>query len=161
MVNYEDGKIYKIVSGDRVYIGATTLSLKERLALHKSEAKRYINGKHNKICMSYFLCNRNDTQIELIELFPCENRAQLMQREKHYINQMKCVNKHKNTMTDDYQKDYYNANKEKFKTYFREYYLNAKPKFKEYYEINKERLKAYQRERYRLLNEKFENIKNN
>lgn len=161
MVNYNDGKIYKITSGDRIYVGATTLDLNQRLLLHKYEAKRYINGKHNNICMSFFLCNRNDSKIELIEEFPCENRKQLMEREKYHINSVKCVNKHKNTMTDNYQKDYYNEHKDKFKIYFREYYLNSKPKFKAYYQENKERIKAYQKERYRLLNENFDKLKNN
>lgn len=149
MVNYANAKIYKIVSGDRVYIGATCMPLNQRLSLHKSEAKRYINGLHNKICMSYFLCNRNDTQIELIEEYPCENSHELMEREKHYINTMKCINKHKNTMHEDYQKEYYNSHKDQYKIYYREYYLNQKPKFQNYYQTNKERLKEYQKLRYR------------
>lgn len=151
MVNYAESKIYKIVSGDRVYIGATTMSLSQRLGLHKSEAKRYINGLHNKICMAYFLCNRNDTQIELIENFPCENSQELMEREKHFINTMKCINKHKGTMHENYQKEYYESHKDQYKIYYREYYLNQKPKFQNYYQTNKERIKAYQKERYNKL----------
>ena len=46
MVNYGDGKIYKIVSNqtDQVYFGSTTNSLARRISEHRAKYKSYQKG---------------------------------------------------------------------------------------------------------------------
>ena len=52
MVNYENGKIYKIEShsGDMIYIGSTTKKyLSQRMDTHRTDFKCWKNGKHHFI----------------------------------------------------------------------------------------------------------------
>jgi predicted GIY-YIG superfamily endonuclease len=44
---YSNGKIYKIVdnTSEKVYIGSTCRSLKQRLTTHELDFRRYMNGK--------------------------------------------------------------------------------------------------------------------
>lgn len=51
----------------------------------------------------------------------------------------------------EYQKEYYEKNKEKIRKYQKEYRKNNKERTKEYYEKNKEKIKEYQKE-YRKRN---------
>ncbi len=49
MVNYENGKIYKIEShlGDKLYIGSTTKQyLSQRMDKHRTDYKQWLNGKN-------------------------------------------------------------------------------------------------------------------
>jgi hypothetical protein len=52
MVNYQEGKIYKIISPltDKIYVGSTTKKyLSERLCRHLCDYKRYLNvSKRNR-----------------------------------------------------------------------------------------------------------------
>ena len=48
MVNYQLGKVYKIVGNGLLYVGSTTRPLLcQRLAQHYSEYKRWLNGSIN------------------------------------------------------------------------------------------------------------------
>ena len=54
MINYSNGKIYKIepINGEDgdVYIGSTTkVYLLQRMTAHRSEYKRYLNGKGQNV----------------------------------------------------------------------------------------------------------------
>jgi hypothetical protein len=85
MVNYHNGKIYRIVCNKtgKQYIGSTVSSLNTRLSQHK----------RNRQGTSLKVLENGDYNIVLIEDFPCERKEQLLQRERHYIDQMECVNK--------------------------------------------------------------------
>ena len=98
MVNYQNGKIYKIedVGGNMCYIGSTTKDfLSKRMAEHRAKFKSFKNGTYHKITAftlfeTYGLENCN---IVLIELCPCDTKDELIKRESHYIRTMECVNK--------------------------------------------------------------------
>lgn len=140
MVNYKNGKIYKIISSNTedIYIGSTTLALSKRLSKHKSciKAGKYISSK--------LVIDHGNYRIILVEDCPCDNKEQLIQREQYYLDLYKdiCVN-NKNAFTDhiSYMKDYYQLNKEILSTKRKNYYeynrdsLNAKNKI--YYQCNK------------------------
>ncbi len=54
MVNYNNGKIYKIepLNGEEgdIYIGSTTKELlSQRMDTHRSDYKQFLNGKQNNI----------------------------------------------------------------------------------------------------------------
>jgi hypothetical protein len=99
MVDYLNGKIYKITNNvdDNIYIGSTIKTLKQRFSNHKSNYKMFLNGSyHNISCFKLFSKYGTDNCfIELIELYPCENKNELEQHESVYINNNKalCVNK--------------------------------------------------------------------
>ncbi len=110
MPNYRNGKIYKIVShqSNQCYVGSTQLKyLSSRLAIHKQEYKKWLNGKaHNTT--SFEILKYDDAKIILLESFPCNSKDELTARERHYIEQLNCVNQVIPTRT---RKEYYDDNK--------------------------------------------------
>jgi len=110
MVNYQKGKIYKIVCNysKKIYIGSTCSSLSKRLSGHLS--------KENCTCKDFI-----SPQIFLIEDYPCERKEQLTMRERHYIESLDCVN---NRVPHRTWKEW----KETKPKYFKDYYLDNKNK---------------------------------
>jgi hypothetical protein len=94
MVNYQNGKIYKIVSNetDMIYIGSTCKLLCQRLAQHRSTYKAYQSGKY-RFVTSFKLLEIGECKIILLEKFPCNSREELNARERFYIENNECVNK--------------------------------------------------------------------
>ena len=84
MVNYQNSRIYKLVSDidEKCYIGATTSILCKRIAEHRSMAKKKPNRpvyKHfNEIGWDHVI-------IVLIEKFPCLDKDELHKRERYHI----------------------------------------------------------------------------
>ena len=64
MNKYHNGKIYKIVDVgyNKCYVGSTTEKLSMRMVRHRSDYKRYKNGKINKI-----------TSFDLFDTYGIEN----------------------------------------------------------------------------------------
>ena len=89
MVNYQNGKIYRIVCNltGKQYIGATTIALCSRLSQHK----RLFNGQKNSL--SREVIEGGDYAIYLIEDYPCDRKEQLLARERFYIDNYECVNR--------------------------------------------------------------------
>ena len=112
MVDYNNGKIYKIVchTTNKIYIGSTTAKrLSQRLSEHKTTYKRFVSGKSKACTSSRVVLENNNYSIELIELVPCESKSELTLREAYYIRMIECVNKH---IPNRSHKEYYQANKE-------------------------------------------------
>jgi predicted GIY-YIG superfamily endonuclease len=109
MVNYQNGKIYKIVdntNGD-IYVGSTICSLQKRLRGHKTDSKGRTDISSSKIIFN------NDYKIELIENYPCNSLKELLQREQYYIDNTDCINKCNAKMDKkEYNKQYKNDNKD-------------------------------------------------
>jgi len=123
MVNYQEGKIYKIVDNTtgNIYIGSTAEKyLSRRLQRHLVNYKRYIDKKE-KYVSSFEILKNNNFEILLLETFPCNNKYELEQKERYYIENNTCVNKNIPTRTNKewceenkkYSKEYYENNKEK------------------------------------------------
>jgi Uri superfamily endonuclease len=89
MSNFSNGKIYKITGGGLTYIGSTTETIEKRLNRHKA----YL--KENRYCASRDVIVHDDCKIELLELFPCENKKQLIEREQYYLSQIENCNKNR------------------------------------------------------------------
>ena len=112
MVNYEQGKIYKIVCNNTglVYYGSTCEArLSRRLAHHRQKYnKEKISGKFS-ITSSKVLSGEN-YEIVLVESCPCKNSEELHRKERYYIENHTCVNKYIPLRTDEeYRRD--NADK--------------------------------------------------
>ena len=114
MVNYQNARIYRIDGNGLTYIGSTTNKyLSTRLAIHKSDYNRFLDGKRNYIT-SFEIIKTNDYKIELIEKFPCGSKDELCAREGHFIRTMECVNK---VIPDRTKKEWYQDNPEYKKQY--------------------------------------------
>jgi len=100
MVNYENGKIYKIVNDELnlTYYGSTTQQLSKRKAKHKCKS----NDSNSKILFT----TETKPEIFLVELFPCNTKEELLQRERFYIENNECINKNKPILTDEEKKEY-------------------------------------------------------
>ena len=93
--DYSLGKIYKIVSDqtDDIYIGSTCQKLLSmRLAGHKLSYARWLGGKHNYIS-SFEILKYDDCKIILIESYPCNDKNELLSRERYWVENTKCINK--------------------------------------------------------------------
>jgi len=94
MIDYSNGKIYKIIdnTNGNIYIGSTCLTLEMRLANHLAKYNFNLRGRGN-FTSSFDIIKNGDYKIELLELVRCENKEQLLDREKYYILNNECVNK--------------------------------------------------------------------
>jgi hypothetical protein len=145
MVNYQQGKIYKITSGDLTYIGSTCeTTLARRLSKHKENYKRWLIGKQHYMT-SYRILENDDAEIFLIESFPCNSKDELHSRERYHIETTDCVNKNIPTRTI---KEWIEDNKDKIQQYQKLYRQDNKNKTKDYnktyYETNQDHLIEYQ-----------------
>ena len=149
-MNYENGKIYKLVGGGFTYYGSTCSTLRQRLCGHKKSFKQ------NKNISSKLLFETGDeVKIFLVEKFPCVDKMELNARERWYIENNECVNRIIPTRT---KKEYREAHKEQLKEKNKEYYEankeHKKEKNKEYREAHKEQLKEKDKERYKANKDK-------
>jgi hypothetical protein len=161
MPDYSKGKIYTLRSyqTNEIYIGSTIDLLPKRLWKHKTDYKCWKNGKKPYIT-SFELIKYDDYYIELLELFPCNSKAELEKREGHHIRYMECVNK---LIAGRTKKEYYIENKKKVLEYQKDYYEDNKDKIKEQkkeYRIEnadkiKEQMKGYRIENVEKLKEKI------
>ena len=128
MNKYQNGKIYKIVcrKTNLVYIGSTIEKyLSNRL-------KGHVYKFNNKIgnYTSFKLLEGGDYYIELVELFPCNSKDELLVRERYYFDLIDCVNKYRPTITLVEQKEriqkYKADNKSKWAEYMKGYRLKNK-----------------------------------
>jgi group I intron endonuclease len=149
MVNYQNGKIYKLVchTTGKVYIGSTTKKyLSQRLTEHMSNYKSYLKtGKIGNTSVE--VLENNNFEIMLLELYPCSSKDELHARERYYCQLTECVNKYKNPgLTNElgkqeYGKQHREKNKESMKKYNKQY-------GETYYEKNKEAIREKQSQPY-------------
>jgi hypothetical protein len=94
MVNYSNGKVYKLVSFscDNVYYGSTCSPLSKRLAGHKAHYKHWKAGKRGYIT-SFEVVQYDDIDIVLVESVNCISKEELHAAERKYIEMNACVNK--------------------------------------------------------------------
>lgn len=84
--------IYKISSPtcEQVYVGSTKNSITERFWYHKSNYKKYCEGR-NSYCSSYEIIDKDyeNVKIELLEECSSENRKD---RERYWIRNLDTIN---------------------------------------------------------------------
>jgi hypothetical protein len=127
MVNYNLGKIYKIIDNttNNIYIGSTCEPiLTRRLTKHVGNYREYLKGKHNYIT-SFKIFENADYNIILIENYPCNSKDELIARERYYIENTVCVNK---SIPGRTKREYRCDNAEKINEYSKQYYKDNKEK---------------------------------
>ena len=118
------------------HIGSTCESLSRRKDRHRNSFKRYLNGKKEAKTSSFFLFEGygvENCKIELIDIYPCGCKEELLRREGHYIKETDCLNKvvegrtNKEYRQDNlercghWQKDWIEKNKESYTIWLKEY----------------------------------------
>ena len=146
---FENAKIYKITNdyNDQVYIGSTCNTLVRRFSVHRCDARKECTKER----MLYKLMNEigyERFRIELIEIFPCEDKYQLLQKEGEYIRTMGSLNMKISGRTD---KEYSDENREKINQKHKEYKLLNPEKIKKYNDEHKQEISNYHKE-YRIKN---------
>ena len=138
MTDYQQGKIYKIISDNTnaVYVGSTVQTLSQRLATHVSHNKSHKLGLLNN-CKSFDIIDLDNYMIVLIEPYPCNSKEELKARERHWIESTpNCNNKNIPTRT---HKEYYQDNKAKIIVQNAEYiklHPEVRKKAKDNYKAN-------------------------
>ena len=107
-MDYSKGKIYKItdIGYNECYYGSTIQPLSKRIGKHRSDYKRYKDGKCNNVT-SFILFDKygvENCKIELVEDCDCKTKEELHKREGFYIRNNECVNK---VITGRTWKEYY------------------------------------------------------
>jgi len=83
-MDYQNAKIYKLTGENGLYYyGSTIRDLNTRLTEHRCKSK-----KHQ--LTSKLLTNPT---IELLENYPCNNKLELLEKERWYIENNECVNR--------------------------------------------------------------------
>ena len=149
MVNYNNGKIYKIEplcehDEGEIYIGSTTKErLCSRMVQHRAGYKRWLLGNGDKV-MAFDIFKKygiENCKMILLEMCSCNTKDELLARERYYIKLNPCVNK---IVAGRQYKEYYQDNKEKIQNYKKQYAITHKDHMAEYHSIyrtnNKESL---------------------
>ena len=160
MVNYSNGKIYKIEPNceheeEEIYIGSTTKEyLSQRMEKHRSNYKYWKEGKCRKT-NSFILFEKygvENCNIILLEYINAQSKDELTAKEAEYIKNYKCINKYlpfrTNEERKEYIKEYYENNKDKFKEYYENNKDNIQKIKKIYYDKNKNRINAIKKTHY-------------
>ena len=98
-IKYNNGKIYKLVCEDGCYyIGATIQKLNHIFNSHKKSSKKVVCRVYDHIN----IIGWDKVQIELVELYPCNNKQELNKREQYYIDQ---ANHHLPCLNNDFESE--------------------------------------------------------
>jgi len=144
------GYVYKICdnTNNNVYYGSTTRTLNIRLSKHKN---------NNNCCCSQSILKNNNYIMILVETIEFQDKKELLERERYYIQNYPCINKRLPITTyeekKEYDKEYREENKEHYKEYRKEYHQLNKEK------INKRIAEHYQLNKEKILQNKKEKIK--
>tara|TARA_R110000803_G_C11842563_1_gene304795 strand:- start:2 stop:610 length:609 start_codon:yes stop_codon:yes gene_type:complete len=151
MSKYKNGKIYKLVNDtlELTYYGSTISTTNKRLQGHRAFSKN-INKNHT----SKQLFTQGEVKIYIVENYPCNSKEELLQRERFYIENNICVNKHMPIRyegeTKEYSKQHYIKNRENINEKHKQYYIKNKEKHseqgKQYRINNKERVNQQQKQ---------------
>ncbi len=123
-MNYKNAKIYKLTGENGLYYyGSTTRRLNIRLNEHRCKS----GCERSKLL--------TNPTIELLENYPCNNKIELLERERWYIENNECVNRKVPNRTD---KEYNQTEKRK---------AIDNERNRKYKKENKEYIKSYDKHR--------------
>lgn len=150
MASIREGKIYKLLIGDCFYYGSTFSTLEKRRYNHTVKARIHtqikVYSKANEIGI-------NNIKIELVEIYPCQTRKELLERENYYIitnlSNPLCLNSRVSYLSIEEKKDkqkiynkiYRNTHIDEIKEYEKTYKSNQ-----QFTDEQKEKKRIYQRE---------------
>jgi len=111
--DYSTGKIYRLRNtvDEKTYIGSTRQTLQERMHKHKHQATA---RPTQKVYAHLNTIGWQNVSIELIENYPCENKAELCEREHHWCRTAKPELNSCLTMTEEDLKQAHRDNNRKW-----------------------------------------------
>jgi hypothetical protein len=145
-VDYSKTVMYKIVSNDLnirdCYVGSTTDFTKRKWA-HKSNCAN-INGKHYNLKVYKFIRDNGNWEnwsMVLIEMFPCTNHLESLQRERYWCENLNATLNSvvPSRSKQEYDKEYNIDHKEQKK----QYRVDHKDHYNQYIDKNKDRIRYY------------------
>lgn len=158
MVNYGNGKVYKIEpivehdEGD-IYIGSTTKQyLSQRMEKHRYNYKYWKEGKTGKL-MSFILFEKygvENCNIILLENVNAKSKDELTAREAEFIKIHKCVNKFLPFQTID-------ERKEKQRSYRKLRQEKSNKEKEDFYNEHKDEIEATRIEKIKHSQQKYRN----
>ena len=140
-------KVYALRSyqTNDIFIGTTCDTLPKRLYGHKNDFHQY-NSKFcvkNKWQCFFDMMKFDDVYIDLIEMYPCNNKMELTRRAGEIIrNSDNAINKRIGRSQRQYKID----NAEKLKEQQKQYYEKNKDQLKQYRIDNKDKIKERQKQ---------------
>ena len=165
MPNYANSLIYKLCCKDASitdeYIGSTTNKTKR-----KQHHKTSCNNENDKIYNFYvyqFIREHGGFEnwdLIVLEEYSCENKTQLLMKERECIELRKPTLNLKNPFTSreekkEQMKEYQQKNKDKINEINRRCYQKNKDKKKEYQQQNKDKIKQRKKEYYQQNEDKI------
>ena len=114
-MGYNNGKIYKITGNGLTYYGSTIQLLCNRKTSHK----------YLKRCISRIIIDKGDWKLELVEDFSCENKEQLLWRERWWIENNECINVKRPIITLEEKQEERKRNKQKYEERQKQLKLNV------------------------------------
>jgi len=142
------GVVYMLAFENLYYIGSTIKKLKERIIIHKSYYKKWLEKKTN-YCSSFEIIKNDNYEVIIIEEIENETEEECREREQNWINFYGKQNLVNNRNSSGYDKE---RNKEYHKEYQKKYCEINKEKinknYRDYYKINKEKIKQQKKEYY-------------
>lgn len=160
---YQNGKIYKLVSisdGQVIYVGSTKNVLEKRVSMHK------YSSTTEKASPVHIWIQKNggweNVKAELVELYPCNSKKELEERERYWIEQLKPITNLILPTRSSYEWRQLPSSKEKEKIYREENIDTINAKRKEYRESHKEQVSQGKKDWYEKNKEKVkERMKRN
>ena len=161
--------VYQHVTPDGMYYFGQTQNVERRWSNNGAEYKR--------TALQPYIEKFGWDNIKHIVLFRDQTRENALFIENFLIETASedgvCINKNRSGLVSkeegykqEYNKQYYETNKDKIKQYyeenkdkFKEYYEENKDKFKEYYEENKDKIKQYYEENKDKIKQYYEKNK--
>lgn len=106
--------IIRTPSNPSVYIGSTSMPVKNRFMCHKSQYKAYLQARF-QYCSSFDILQDPLAYIELLEAFEDITLQELKKKENDYIEQYKhiCINRNRAYLDDATRKQQIKHNNEK------------------------------------------------
>jgi len=122
-------KIFSKVNPKLVYYGSTTQKyVSSRISTHKSNYKKWKNGELKSPPLSYLVLDTGDWDYMTLEKVLFDDKFELLNRERWYIENNECVNK---CVPNRTKKEWCKDNPEKVKAISKKYCENNKEKAKE------------------------------
>jgi len=160
MSDYSKSVIYKIYKEDitEFYIGST-YDEKKRRNHHKSNCNNENSKEYNLKVYQFIRENGgyDNWNFEVLEIYPCDNEEQLVEREDYYYDLLKpLLNSKRPLRTEEDMKEdkakYYQDNREYILKYTAKFYEDNKEEIQKrhakYYEDNKESIIIKQKQKH-------------
>lgn len=80
------GVVYMLAFENLYYIGSTIQKLNERIIIHKSDYKRFLNGKSKHFCRAFDIIKNKDYKVIMIEEVKNETKEDCREREQFWID---------------------------------------------------------------------------